>query len=356
MKKSLIALAVLAASGASMAQSSVTIYGVLDTYYANVKGEVNNVSLSQNRLDSGSVNGSRWGFKGSEDLGGGLKANFQLESGFNIDDGSAAQGGLLFGRQSWVGFSGGFGAVKLGRNVSPYDDVNGAADAVFDSNLSAMARTFRSYNGSFNSGAFATTGTGAGTVSAMSSYAIRVNNSIKFESANYSGFTGAFLYGLNENKTTAVDAGYISAFNLAYAAGPLAVSLAYQTEKSNGSVEAINYTRVNGSYDFGVAKAMLAYGKAGNVGAVSGADATEWQIGADVPVSAALTLSANYAKSTDNATLGDAKRTGYGLGAKYTLSKRTFVYGGYSNGKYDYATAQPDSTVNLFAVGVQHRF
>lgn len=352
MKKSLIALAVLAASGAAMAQSSVTIYGVLDTYLANVKGEVSGVSLSQTKLDSGSVNGSRWGFKGAEDLGGGLKAIFQLESGFNIDDGSAAQGGLLFGRQSWVGFSGGFGTVKLGRNVSPFDDVNGAADAVFDSNLSAMARTFRSYNGSYNSGTFASNG----TVDTMKSYAIRVNNSVKFESANYSGFTGAVLYGLGENKTPTVDAGSIAAFNLAYATGPVAVSLGYQSEKTTGAVEAIKYTRLNGSYDFGVAKAMLAYGKAANVGNLSGADATEWQIGADVPVSAALTLSANYAKSTDNGTLGDAKRTGYGLGAKYTLSKRTFLYGGYSNGKTDYATAQEDSKVNLFALGVQHRF
>jgi predicted porin len=353
MKKSLIALAVLAGSGAAMAQSSVTIYGILDTYLASVKSDVNGNSTTQNKLDSGSVNGSRWGFKGTEDLGGGLKANFQLESGFNIDDGTQGQG-RLFGRQSWVGLSGGFGAVKLGRMPTPFDDVNGASDAVFDSNLSAMARTFRTYNGSYNNAA----GTGA-----MTSYSIRTNNTIKFESANYGGFAGAASYALAEDPRDSSTTVYssVSALNLTYAAGPLAVQLGYQTEHSNQvNVDDLKFTRLGGSYDFGVAKALLAYGKAGNIGGVSGADATEWQIGADVPVSAALTLSANYASSKDNDTVpaaSQAKRTGYGLGAKYTLSKRTFVYGGYSHGTSDFtASAQEDTKVNLFAVGVQHRF
>ena len=352
MKKSLIALAVLAGSGAAMAQSSVTIYGVLDTYLASARTSVNGTSTTQNKLDSGSVNGSRWGLKGSEDLGGGLKTIFQLESGFNIDDGTQAQG-RLFGRQAWVGFAGDFGAVKLGRNVSPFDDVNGASDAVFDSNLSAMARTFRSYNGSYN------TPTGTNNTA----YAIRLNNSIKFESANYSGFTGAVAYSLAEDPRDGSTTVYssVSAFNLAYAAGPLAVQLGYQVEHNNqAGTDDQKFTRLGGSYDFGVAKALLAYGKAGNIGGISGADATEWQIGADVPVSAALTLSANYASSKDNDAVdnaSEAKRTGYGLGAKYTLSKRTFLYGGYSYGKTDFqANNNPDTTVKLLAVGVQHRF
>jgi predicted porin len=334
MKKSLVALAVLAASGASMAQSSVTLYGLADIYFASVKADP---GLTQTVLNSGAVNGSRWGVKGSEDLGGGLKANFQLEGGFNIDTGAAAQGGLLFGRQSWVGFSGDFGAVKLGRMPTPYDDVNGNADGVFDSAISAMPHVFRSYAGDFTG------------------YTIRTNNTIKYESANLAGFTGAFSYALGENKTATVNAGSITAVNVAYSAGPVALSAAYQTEKSTGSAIAVNNTRLNAAYDFGVAKLKGAYGKAGNVGAADGKDATEYQIAVDYPVSTALTLSGNFAKSDDNVALGDAKRKGYGLGAAYTLSKRTFLYGGYTSTTTTPA-AGSDSKLSILAAGVQHRF
>jgi predicted porin len=354
MKKSLIAMAVLATSGAAMAQSSVTLYGLVDTYLGIVKSDSSAGSLTQTKLDSGGVNGSRWGLKGSEDLGGGLKANFNLEGGFSTDTGAAGQNSTLFGRQSWVGFSGGFGAVKLGLMPTPFDDVSGTASAAFDSALSPLARTFRTYNGSYNNEA----GTGA-----LSSYTIRTSNTIKFESANYSGFSGAASYSLGENKTATVDAGYKAAFNLGYAAGPVAVNVAYQAEQTDGSTETVDYARLNASYDFGVAKLLAAYGKASNVGGVKDADADEWTVGVDVPVTTALTLSGGYAHSKDNSTLvysghtvGDAKRTGYSLAAKYTLSKRTFLYGGYSHGTTDFADNTSDTKVDLFAFGVQHRF
>ena len=108
MKKTLIAFAALSAlAGIAQAQSSVTLYGVADAYLASVKTE-NKVgavttSLTQTKIDSGGHNGSRWGLRGSEDLGGGLKAIFQLESGFNIDTGASAQNGVLFSRQAFVG-------------------------------------------------------------------------------------------------------------------------------------------------------------------------------------------------------------------------------------------------------------
>ncbi len=334
MKKSLVALAVLAASGAAMAQSTVTLYGLADVYLASVKTDP---GLTQTVLNSGSVNGSRWGLKGSEDLGGGLKANFQLESGFNIDTGASAQGGLLFGRQSWVGFSGGFGAVKLGRMPTPYDDVNGNADGLFDSSISPMGHVFRSYNGDFPG------------------YTIRTNNTIKFESANYAGFTGALSYALGENKTATTDAGSIVAMNLAYAAGPLALSGAYQTEKATGNSTDINNTRLNAGYTFGPATVKAAFGKAGNVGGLDGADATEWQLALDYAMSPALTLSGNYATSSDNAKLGDGSRKGYGLGLTYRLSPRTFLYGGYMSATATLANT-PDSTLSILAAGVQHRF
>lgn len=103
-----------------------------------------------------------------------------------------------------------------------------------------------------------------------------------------------------------------------------------------------------------MATAKLSYGKVTNVGNVNGASTTEYQLGVDVPVSAALTVSASYAKSDDN-FLSEQSRKGYGIAAAYSLSKRTFVYGGY---RTDTATNAgfADDKNSVLAVGVQHKF
>ena len=121
MKKSLIALAVLAASGAAMAQSSVTLYGVDDAGVTYLNGNDN-----WSGVTSGNNLTSRLGFRGVEDLGGGLKANFVIEGGFNLDNGDGASGyagakageGFQFKRRSTVGLSGGFGEVRMGRELT----------------------------------------------------------------------------------------------------------------------------------------------------------------------------------------------------------------------------------------------
>jgi predicted porin len=382
MKKSLVALAVLAASGAAMAQSSVTLYGILDTFVGSNsvdKGDGKG-SVSTTHLGSGAVNGSRWGMKGSEDLGGGLKANFDLQSGFNIDTGSSAQGGLLFGRGAWVGLSGGFGAVRLGRTALPYYDAEGAQDAVFNSALSAEANVFRSTTANPGVGYYAKTGV-----------TVRSDNTIRYDLPSMNGFGAAVSYSLNEKAAgtvgtpkvgTAGTAGYIPAIaavnaglavtsmSVTYAGGPVAVSFGYQNEAlyNQNAIAAptgvatyadLKFTRLQGSYDLGGVVAKAGYGKAGNVGNVSGADATEFMLGADYIASSALTLSANYANSKDNTTLtaatAEAKRTGYGLGAAYTLSKRTFLFGGYESDTQT-QTGKVDAKHSLFAVGMQHRF
>src|SRR5659263_234141 len=144
MKKSLIALAVLAASGAAMDQSSVTLYGLVDLWVGSAKFDNGtgvtlpsakvaklDAGTTQTLMQSGGVNGSRWGLKGSEDLGGGLKANFDLQQGIAVDTG-ASSSALAFHRAAWVGFSGGFGAVKLGRIPTAYYDAEGGFDGTFN--------------------------------------------------------------------------------------------------------------------------------------------------------------------------------------------------------------------------------
>ena len=334
MKKSLIALAVLAASGAAMAQSTVTLYGVIDAYLGSAKTDTGlvNGSVTQTVLNGGNFNGNRWGLKGTEDLGGGLKANFQLENGFNIDNGSLGQGGLMFGRQAWVGLSGGFGAVKVGRVYTAYDDVNGQFNGAFDSGFSPSGNVMKSVG-----------------------YTSRANNGLRYETPAFGGLTAALSYGLGENAAPGVDAGSNTALNVAFASGPISASLGYQVEKATGNAESVKFTRLGAGYDLGMAFLKASYGKVENMAAVSGADATEYQIGVDVPVGAALTLSGSYAKSDDNAKAGDASRKGFGLAAKYTLSKRTFVYAGYERDTTEKANTA-DLTNSLFGVGVQHRF
>jgi len=139
MKKSFIALALLSAfSGASFAQQSgVTIYGIADV---GVQG-ISTGTGKTFKVQSGQENGSRLGFKGTEDLGNGLKANFVLEQGINIDTGSSAQGGATFGRRSLVGLSSAdFGSVDLGRDKSPtFKMFDNFDPSVLASSTTAMA-------------------------------------------------------------------------------------------------------------------------------------------------------------------------------------------------------------------------
>ena len=96
----------LLASVSAQAQSAVTLYGVVDANYSRMKGGTN----TRNGIDSSGLQGSRWGMRGSEDLGNGLKANFVLESGYSTDTGISGQGNRLFGRNAWVGLGGGLPA------------------------------------------------------------------------------------------------------------------------------------------------------------------------------------------------------------------------------------------------------
>ena len=345
MKKNLIALAVLAASGVASAQSSVTLYGLVDAYVGTSRVKLSTPGLAttsnrQNVVDSGGFNTSRFGLKGSEDLGGGLKANFVLEAGFDISTGAAnnytnpytgVTSNAIFGRQSWVGLSGGFGEVRIGKMWTPYDEVKGLGAAAFDANIFAPA-------------------TG---VWASNNYQDRPGNSIYYATPSFSGFSAAALYSLGENKTATQSAGKIASFNVQYAGGPIAAALAYQTEKEGGALSAnptAKFTQLNGSYDFGPAKLLAAYGHVKE----GGDKAKEFQVGVDVPLGA-VTLSGGVARS--KITLGaggEVKSTGVGLAAKYDLSKRTFLYTGLQMAKNE--LGRSETKTDTFAVGVQHKF
>lgn len=325
MKKSLIALAVLAASGASFAQSSVSIYGIADVYFGRTTGTN---AASQTVIGSGAVSGSRFGFKGTEDLGGGLKANFVLEQGFNIDSGTQATAGTAFSRQAFVGFSGAFGEARIGKVFTAFDDISGNTNAVFDSALSPNANVWMS-----------------------TAYNDKANNALYYATPTFSGFKGAVSYSLGENAVlNGAAATHTTSLNGTYTAGPVYAGIAFQTEETQGVAQTNDFTRLNGSYDLGVVKLLAGYGRA----VIGATTSNDYQVGVDYPVSAALVLSGGVARSLDNDAANTA-RTGYSFGAAYSLSKRTTVYGGYQHNNKT-ATGAADIDGSLLAAGVKHTF
>jgi predicted porin len=352
MKKNLIALAVLAASGVASAQSNVTLYGLVDAYIGNQK--INGQSQTGVNLSSpaggsgGGLNTSRFGLKGSEELGGGLKANFVLEAGFDPSTGVAdnykspytgTTSSAIFGRQSWVGLSGGFGEVRLGKMWTPFDEVKGSSAAAFDANIFAPAANVWASNG----------------------YSDRPGNSVYYVTPSFGGVTAAAMYSFGENKTPTVSAGKIGAVNIAYAGGPIAAALSYQTEKATGSTTATQFTQLNASYDFGIVKLLGAYGRVKdglNPYGFAVAKSNEYQIGLDFPVNSVLTLSGGYAHSKDTQYAGgpDITRKGLGLAGLYALSKRTNLYAGVQDSKQDGYATTSENKIRIYAVGVRHTF
>jgi predicted porin len=398
MKKTLIALAALGAmAGAAQAQSTVTIYGLLDANIGSYKTNQLNAAgtavsgLSQSKIDSGGLNGSRWGIRFSEDVGGGMAVIGNLESGINLDAGSSAQGGLLFGRRANVGISSGFGTVTIGRNSSPYDDVS-ADHAMMAATLFDPSNTNNGFStttagqigtlngnvallthGSVTGAGVLSSGKGSGAHVTWVGFNTRFNNSIKYITPNFGGFTGAFMYGFGEDKTTAVGASSTVSANLRYANGPLLISGGYQSEGATRTATAkpaLQNTLLNVSYDFGVAKVGFGANRAKfkdvsttfRTGVAHELAAQkEYSLSVAVPLGA-TTLSAGYARSKGD-DLGSS--TGWGVQALYSLSKRTTLYvGGVSTKNYDNVANSvmllaPTSNITrttTYAAGIRHTF
>ena len=363
MKKSLIALAVLASSGAAMAQSSVSVYGLLDVWVGSQKNTTNGVTAGSfgKMASNEGLATSRLGFKGTEDLGGGLKANFQIETTVGLDQPAATS---LGDRQSWVGLSGGFGEVQLGRVWTPYDNTRFLINDTFTANFSSSFSVWRGYTD-------------------------RTTNGLQYTTPSFGGLTASALYTFGEDKTATTSASSITAFSLNYANGPIAAGLAHQIQQDknagaaatvvtdasntpfNGpalsqlisgtaqSVSKTSYTLINGSYDFGVAKVLAGYNtvKATSTAVAGNAKANEWNIGAEVPFGSALTLGVGYAESQVKVNGVDRNETtGYSAVLKYALSKRTAVYAGLAKAEEETAAGVSVEKSNRYFVGLNHTF
>jgi predicted porin len=342
MKKSLIALAVLAASGAAMAQSSVTLFGIVDTNVSYLDGVSNaagtNTESKYGIGTSGNAT-SRLGFRGVEDLGGGLKAGFHLEGEIFGDDGNAS--GFNFKRRSTVSLAGGFGEVRLGRDQVPsytkfisYDVFGqvGIGQFMGWSNWNGNNQTTANNNNDANG--------------------IRSSNMISYYTPNFSGFTAGLGYGFDEkaDTTNSKKGRYVGGY-VAYDNGPLSVALSYDESSAlvltspaaTGADR--NRLTLGGSYDLNVVKlnAILQQTK-DDVPGGSERKVNAYMLGASAPVGAGE-VKLQYALYDQKAI--DSKAHQISLGYVHNLSKRTAVYGTVA-----YMDNKDASKLNLSAKGL----
>lgn len=318
MKKSLIALAAVAASGAAFAQSSVTLFGVVDTGI----GYINNANAAGDNkygvYNSGNST-SRLGFRGTEDLGNGLKAGFWLEGEVFADNGGS---GLNFKRRSTLQLEGGFGELRIGRDqVAGYNKPSS-----YDVFGQAGIGQFLGWSD------WAGSAVGATTATADAS-GVRSDNLVSYYTPNMSGFKAGVSYAFDE-KTSGYKAGQYFGGHVAYDNGPLSVTLAADQRKLNwaiptvGSADGKKQTMTLGaSYNFGVAKlsGLVQQVKYKFEGAASSDKFNNYAVGVSAPVGAAGVVKAQYALYDQKAV--DSKAHQLSVGYDHNLSKRTAVYG-----------------------------
>jgi len=332
MKKSLIALAVLAASGAAMAQSSVTIFGIVDVGVGHLSATNSVTGVTQSGNSS-----SRLGFRGVEDLGGGLKAGFWLEGAISPDTGTGAGGSVAgadansfkFARRSTISLAGNFGEVRLGRELAVGYDKPSSYDPFGQ----------------------------VGFASIQNFSVVRVSNGVSYRTpANLGGFWVAGHYGFGEIAGGGSDGRYVALAG-GYDNGPLSVTIAGDQLKEGGIingyggaavVDNLKSISVAGSYDLGVVKPALIY-RSERGGTVVNAKTDLYALALTAPVGPGR-LIGYYARYDNkrNSNDSDALAVGY----VYDLSKRTAVYGTYAHMKNKNSAARGLPTSGLSAVTV----
>jgi predicted porin len=363
MKKSLLALAVLGAfAGAASAQTSVTIYGLIDASVGYIDDDVAGKAWSVN---SGQMSGSRLGFRGTEDLGGGLSAIFTLENGFSVDAGTFGQSGRnttsggatipgatrLFGRQAWVGLQGGFGAVRLGRQNAPVYVAAVATDPFAASNQHGNARVFGS--GLYNQDPF-----------------LRADNTLSYTSPNFNGLTATVGYSFGEQSDTASSfaARRTQHFGASYVNGPINAQFAYINTRGVSNFASTDFAEdqvksylIGGSYDLGVVKPFVSFAstKLENAG-VPSEKIRNYQLGLSAPVGAAGTVLASWYHN-DQRDVTDGEANSYSIGYVHNLSKRTNLYTSLSLNKADAnggitSVVEDDEDRKVLNIGIRHSF
>jgi predicted porin len=371
MKKTLVALAALAAT-ASFAQSSVSIIGTLDLGFANVN---TNGSTVTNNVSGNHTSTSAVKFIGTEDLGGGMKASFNLEinpslassSTLNTATGFQAYTGTPFNGEQWVALGGGFGEVKLGAANAGALLVNG------------MAQPFGTALGGGYSGSFGRFGNTAGInqfygLVSNSGRIVRHEKVAQYTTPTMSGFKAMVEYaaGNGDSTTNSSNTNTFNGLMLSYANGPLNVGYSYTSIKAGSNPAAgmpanigaaaanglaantgLTYNFLAANYTFGATTVYAGYSTAKSDAATSIEDTNATNIAVKHALTPNVDLSVNVLNRTSNTAATAGKVTGFG--ADYKLSKRTATYVRYENRDTDTGNGTAGE-VNTVAVGVRHTF
>ncbi|MFZ5527650.1 MAG: porin [Pseudomonadota bacterium] len=351
MKKTVLALAALAAvSTSALAQSSVSLYGVLDASLENLKGDD-----SVTRVSSDNLAISRFGVRGLEDLGGGLKAKFNLEAGVKVDTG-ASDSSAFWGSSAWVGIEGGFGELRLGRQESSIGLLAGNTSI-----LGAQPYDDLKIAGTFSGETYR-----------------RVNNGITYILPTF--VNGLSIQAQYSTRTSGEeiandDTGQAYGFNVQYFAGPFGAGLGYINAKQNasGSNKAQGWLAF-AAYDFGLAK-LTGYYESDDSDAASVAATYDKRevigVRVGVPFGSNFNLSAGVSKVSNVGFTQNNDATIVAVKGVYSLSKRTALYGLITNVSNDNGSrlavagspASPsaapvtsDRTSRGIAFGVRHQF
>jgi predicted porin len=372
-------LALGLSSAAHAADSSVTLYGILDAGMQVSTQSFRDYSSSNVGLVNGVQSGNRFGIKGSEDLGSGLRATFALEAGFNLGSGASQQNGTLFGRQSWVGVeSDTLGYARLGKQYNFATDYVGAIDPfLLGFGQANMGATFGSAN------------------------TTRYNNMVKYQSPTWNGVTAGIGYSFATGLTSvyADQAALVAAnsYNYAtmnnaravtagvkYATGPVTLVGSYDVMYGSANIVGSGASNpsqwiVGGVYDFSVAKIAAAYsqsrngwingqasvdptftanaygGGAGGVLYDSSFGANSYLLGATVPVTGTQKVFASYQYATPVASMAYASNLSiYSVGYQYDFSKRTNAYA-YASQAQNYAFLDGAKST-VYGLGLRHQF
>jgi predicted porin len=386
MKKTLLAAALLAGfAGAASAQSSVTLYGLIDGGLRYNKVSIDNGSGASNfGLAYGQQSGNRFGLRGVEDIGGGSRVTFQLENGFEFGNGTLQQGGRIFGRQAWIGVeNNSWGYVRIGRQTNFATEYVGIPVDPF--------------------------GTGFGQLNMGAAFGVantdRISNAIKYQTPNMSGFQAGVGYSFATGNTgvyTAAAGGGAStgsAYNFAtqnnmrqltlgakYANGPIYVAASYDkiyAQESKGQNASISSWNIAGTYDFKVVKLAAGYGQTrdgavlgqgsgvtgagnfNNIGAGNGevifapaVGTNSYIVGATVPVNPVSRVLLSWTMLTPNTNMKDAynaqNQTAYNIAYTYDFTKRTNMYAMFG---YMANVGTVDTVKStLVGLGLRHQF
>jgi predicted porin len=310
----------------ALAQTGVSIYGVLDLAVVADR----NAGSSMTKVDSGNQTASRLGFKGTENLGAGLSASFVLESQIEADTGTSSHAGRVFGSQSWVGLSGPFGSVKIGRMFTPYFGAIATNDPFDAKGPGESTRLFE------DSG-------------------VRMDNTVKYSlPANLHGLYADFAYGAGEQSGAAAANRQLS-MDAGYAVGPLNVELAWHERNDASGARLARSQLVGGNYDFGALRAWLVVARSRNGATL---DTRDLLLGLSMPV-AGGSVAADYVRKRDRVH-AQADASQLALGYYHVLSARTNLYLIASNLRNDsaarYQVVAPGGTRRLLAAGMRHQF